>query len=111
MATTEELLKTLRREIFAAEMKVILDKELGRETSPTVKRLAALKLPPRARLHEPLAKAAEPETIRRTRTDELLKTLRREIFAAEMKVILDKELGRQTSPTVRKLARMKRPPI
>jgi hypothetical protein len=111
LATTEELLRTLRREIFAAEIKVILDKELGRETSSTVKRLAALKLPPRARLHKPLPKVAEQETIRRTRTDELLKTLRREIFAAEMKVILDKELGRETSPTVRKLAEMKRPPI
>lgn len=46
MATTDELLRTLRREIFAAEMKVILDKELGRETSPTVKKLAGMRMPP-----------------------------------------------------------------
>lgn len=45
----EELLDVLEGEIFAAQMKVILDKELGRETSPTVKKLAELKLPPRPR--------------------------------------------------------------
>ncbi len=44
--TKEELLKTLRREIFAAQMKVILDKEFGRETSPTVKKLAKMTMPP-----------------------------------------------------------------
>lgn len=44
--TTEQLLRTLRREIFAAEMKVALDKELGRETSSTVKKLAGMKMPP-----------------------------------------------------------------
>lgn len=48
--TTNEVLRTLRGEIFAAEMKVILDKELGRETSPIVKKLALLKLP---RIEEP----------------------------------------------------------
>lgn len=43
--TKDELLETLRGEIFAAEIKVALDKELGRETSPIVKKLAAVKLP------------------------------------------------------------------
>lgn len=50
-------------------------------------------------------------TDRKRTKEELLKTLRREIFAAQMKVILDKELGRTTSPTVRKLAELKRPPF
>lgn len=61
--------------------------------------------------YEPLAEAAEQERFQRTRADELLRTLRREIFAAEMKVILDKELGRETSSTVKKLAGIKLPPV
>lgn len=51
-AHTEELLRTLRGEIFAAQMKVILDQQLGRETSPIVKKLAALKLPPTPRTND-----------------------------------------------------------
>lgn len=47
--TKEELLEALRGEIFAAEVKVILDKQLGRKTSPTVQKLAALKLAPASR--------------------------------------------------------------
>ncbi|MHA7271371.1 hypothetical protein [Arthrobacter sp. HLT1-20] len=41
-----EVFDTLRREILAARLKVTLDQELKRETSPTVKRLAGMKLPP-----------------------------------------------------------------
>ncbi|NOJ58423.1 hypothetical protein [Arthrobacter sp. 260] len=42
---TNELLRMLRSEIFAAQLKVVLDQKLGRETSPTVKKLAAMTMP------------------------------------------------------------------
>lgn len=44
--TANELLRTLRREIYAAQLKVVLDKKLGRKTDPAVKKLAAMKMPP-----------------------------------------------------------------
>lgn len=105
----EQLLRTLEREIFAAEMKVILDKELGRPTSPTVRRLAALKMPPIYEQRSARGKTDQPAS-GRARKEQLLRTLRREIFAAEMKVILDKELGRETSEIVKRLAALKLPP-
>lgn len=37
--------RMLRREILAARLKVVLDEELGRRTSPAVKRLSAMSLP------------------------------------------------------------------
>ncbi|TYC95857.1 hypothetical protein FQ377_14600 [Arthrobacter echini] len=110
MDSTNELLETLRGEIFAAEVKVILDQRLGRETSPTVKKLAAVKLPPRARSHRHLPSAPEQGSVHQTRKEQLLETLRDEIFAAEVKVILDQRLGRETSLTVKRLAAMKIPP-
>ncbi|MDN3935688.1 hypothetical protein QWJ39_05110 [Arthrobacter sp. YD4] len=45
----DEVFATLRREILAARLKVALDGQLGRETSPTVISLGAMKLPPLAR--------------------------------------------------------------
>lgn len=42
----DQVFNTLRREILAARLKVTLDEQLHRETSPTVKRLAGMKLPP-----------------------------------------------------------------
>lgn len=42
----DQVLRTLRREILAARLKVTLDEQLNRETSPTVKRRARMKLPP-----------------------------------------------------------------
>jgi hypothetical protein len=44
-ATKDQIFATLRREIFAARLKVTLDDQLGRETSPTVIRLSKMKLP------------------------------------------------------------------
>lgn len=58
--STEQLLRTLRREIFAAQMKVALDKELGRKTSPTVKKLAGMKMPSTS--------ASQPEEVEPERT-------------------------------------------
>lgn len=45
----EEVASTLRKEIRAARLKITLDKKLGRETSPQVKLLAGLTLPPLVR--------------------------------------------------------------
>ena len=41
-----QVLGQLRREIHAARMKVVLDEQLGRETSPVVLRLSKMKVPP-----------------------------------------------------------------
>ncbi|MDR6436870.1 hypothetical protein J2790_002013 [Paenarthrobacter nicotinovorans] len=48
-ARKEQVFKKLRREILAARLKVTLDEQLNRKTSPTVKRLSEMKLPPIAR--------------------------------------------------------------
>lgn len=41
----DQVLSALRRQILAAQLKVTLDEELGRKTSPKVVELAAMKLP------------------------------------------------------------------
>lgn len=51
----DQVFFTLRREILAARLKVTLDQELNRETSPTVKRLAQTTLPPIVRNGAPQA--------------------------------------------------------
>ncbi|WP_104086301.1 hypothetical protein [Arthrobacter sp. GMC3] len=48
-ANKDQVFATLRHEILAARLKVALDERLRRETSPTVKRLANMKLPPMVR--------------------------------------------------------------
>jgi hypothetical protein len=45
------------------------------------------------------------------RQDKIFATLRREILAARLKVTLDEQLGRKTSPIVTHLAGMNLPPI
>lgn len=42
----DRMLRTVRREILAAHLKVTLDEQLKRGTSPTVKAMAQMKLPP-----------------------------------------------------------------
>lgn len=42
----QQMFERLRREILAARLKVTLDEQFKRETSPTVKALAGMKLPP-----------------------------------------------------------------
>lgn len=49
-----EVFATLRREILAARLKVTLDEELDRTTSPKVKLLAQMKLPPRVLPYHPV---------------------------------------------------------
>lgn len=44
-ASKDEVFRRLRREIRTARLKVTLDEQRGRETSPTVLRLAGMKLP------------------------------------------------------------------
>lgn len=67
-ATKDQVFAKLRREILAARLKVTLDDQLGRETSPTVKHLAGMKLLPIARPSgrgdsqaEPAGPATSPE--------------------------------------------------
>lgn len=43
--------------------------------------------------------------------EQVMNTLRREILAARLKVTLDEQLGRETSQTVKRLSKMKLPPI
>ena len=45
----EQVFDILRREILTARLKVTLDEQLGRGTSPTVIRLSKMQLPPLAR--------------------------------------------------------------
>ncbi|AOT04706.1 hypothetical protein [Arthrobacter sp. U41] len=102
---------TLRREIQAARLKVILDEELGRPTSVKVRRLAAMDLPPTVRSYQRVGGVSERTTYDPTNKDQVFATLRREILAARLKVTLDEQLNRETSPTVKALAGMKLPPI
>lgn len=103
------VLETLRREIHAARLKIILDDQLGRVTSPEVKQLAEIE-PPSSRKHfdrmnfKP-ADGDQPGD-EESHRDWVLDTLRREIHAARLKIILDDQLGRETSPEVKRLAGM-----
>lgn len=45
------------------------------------------------------------------RREQIFDTLRREILAARLKVTLDEQLHRETSSTVKRLSRMKLPPL
>lgn len=102
---------TLRREILAARLKVILDEELDRPTSVKVKRLAAMDLPRIVRSVSHDDRATDRQTHVPTKKDQVFRTLRREILAARLKVTLDEQLGRETSRTVMRLAGMKLPPM
>lgn len=102
---------TLRREILAARLKVTLDEELDRPTSVTVRRLAAMDLPQIIRPYQRVDGVTKRGTYDPSHKDEVFATLRREILAARLKVTLDKQLNRETSPTVKALAGMKLPPI
>lgn len=108
----DQVLDTLHREILAARLKVTLDDQLDRETSPTVQRLAKMKLPPIVRLssHDADGRSCEGQ-VAFTRKEHLIDTLRREISAARLKVTLDQELSRSTSSTVKRLAQMTLPPM
>lgn len=104
------VLDTRRREIHAARLKIILDDKLGRVTSPEVKRLAEMESPSvRRPFNRNYLNLGDQADERRSHRDQVLDTLRREIYAARLKIILDEQLGRETSPEVRRLAGMKAP--
>jgi hypothetical protein len=117
LSNKEWVFGALRREILAARLKVTLDEQLGRESSPTVQRLSKMKLPPLVRQNRSFGEASEKEKgpHRRkydpTSKEQLFETLRREVLAARLKATLDEQLGRETSPTVQRLSKMKLPPI
>lgn len=110
-ACKDQVFATLRREILAARLKVTLDEQLNRKTSPTVERLAKMKLPPIVRSSRHFGEVTAHRKSSLERRDQVFDTLRREILAARLKVTLDEQLNRDTSPTVKRLARMKLPPI
>jgi hypothetical protein len=106
----EEVFATLRREILAARLKVTLDEQLHRPTSPKVKLLAQMKLPPLVMPCPPVDGETKRRTYDPTNKEQVFATLRREILAAQLKVTLDEQLGRETSPTVIRLSKTKLPP-
>lgn len=106
-----QVFATLRREILAGRLKVTLDEQLNRPTSPKVKLLAQMKLPPLVMPSYPVDGEAKRRTYDATNKGQVFATLRREILAARLKVTLDQQLGRETSPTVTRLSKMKLPPI
>jgi hypothetical protein len=106
-----QVFATLRREILAARLKVTLDEQLHRPTSPKVKLLAQMKLPPLVMECPRVDGETKRRTYDPTNKDQVFATLRREILAARLKVTLDEQLGRGTSQTVIRLSKMKLPPI
>ncbi|MEO8220277.1 MAG: hypothetical protein ABI563_05775 [Specibacter sp.] len=58
----DEVLDTLRREIHAAQLKVAIDEKFNQIPSPTVQRLANMKLPPIVRPARHLVEVDEVPT-------------------------------------------------
>jgi hypothetical protein len=106
-----EVFATLRREILAARLKITLDEQLDRPTSPKVKLLAQMRLPPLVMPCPRVDGETKCRTYDPATKDRVFATLRREILAARLKVTLDEQPGRETSPTVIRLSKMKLPPI
>jgi aromatic ring-cleaving dioxygenase len=88
-----QIFAILRREILAARLKVTLDDELGRITSPKVKALSQMTLPP----------------IARNPGEHASTVLRREILSARVRVTLDEEMGREPTPKLKALSEMDLP--
>ncbi|WP_146069186.1 hypothetical protein [Arthrobacter sp. ZGTC412] len=80
------MFESLRREILTARLKVTLDEQLGRETSPTVKRLSMMALPPTVHSDDSFGEArAKQEGLHRGNYDRpskerVFESLRREIL-------------------------------
>lgn len=113
-AHKDQVFAILRREILAARLKVTLDEQLNRETSSIVKRLANMKLPPLNRHPQPDSDGQIDDgkkVFPSPRKRQVLDTLRREVAAARLKVALDGQLNRETSPTVKALSGMSLAPI
>ncbi len=110
-ASREETILRIRRGIRAAQRRVALDKDRGRQTPAAVVRLAQRTPPP---LPSPLDALRSPEG--RLRTDpasrrEMARYLRRTIRAAQLRVALDEDRGRPTPEAVKRLAQRKLPTL
>lgn len=107
-ASREQTAQRIRRGIRAARLRVTLDEVLGRPTPPAVVRLAQLPMPsPLDSLRSPGGQLRRDPVSRR----EVALYVRRSIRAARLRVVLDKELGRQTPEAVKRLAQTKLPPL
>lgn len=107
----EQTARRIRRGIRAAQLRVALDEARGRQTPEAVVRLAQLPMPP---LPSPLDALRSPDG--KLRTDpasrrEVARYLRRGIRAAQLRVVLDAELGRPTPEAVKRLAQMRLPTL
>lgn len=110
-ASRKETILRIRRGIRAAQLRMSLDEVQGRQTPEAVVRLARLtppKLPsPFVTLRTPDGKLRTDPTSRRL----LAVHVRRNIRAAQLRVVLDKERGRVTPEAVTRLAEMELPSL
>jgi len=110
-ASREETVLRIRSGIRAAQLRVALDKDRGRQTPEAVVRLA-LRTPPKlpspfTTLRTPDGKLRKDPEARRV----LAMHIRRNILAAQLRVALDEERGRPTPEAVKRLAQRKLPPL
>lgn len=104
----EQTAQRIRRGIRAAQLRVVSDEALGRPTPEAVVRLAQLRMPsPLDALRSPDGKLPKDPASRR----EVTRYIRRRIRAAQLRVVLDAELGRPTPEAVKRLAQMKLPAL
>jgi hypothetical protein len=110
-ASRKETILRIRRGIRAAQLRITLDEVQRRQTPEAVVRLAQLTPP---RLPSPFVTLRTPDG-RLRRDPEALRELalhvRRNILAAQLRVALDKERGRETPEAVKRLAQMELPTL
>ena len=107
----EETALRIRSGIRAAQLRVALDEIRGRQTPEAVVRLSQLKPPrppsPLDTLRTPEGKLRRDPEARR----KLALHIRRNILAAQLRVVLDKERGRPTPEAVKRLAQRELPTL
>lgn len=111
LKSREETLLRIRRGIRMADLRVKLDQIRGRQTPEAVVRLSQLTPP---KLPSPFDTLRTPDG--RLRTDpearrELALYVRRNIRAAQLRVVLDEQRGRPTPEAVKRLAQRKLPTL
>lgn len=110
-ASREETILRIRRGIRMAQLRITLDELQGRQTPEAVVRLAQLALPklpsPFDTLRTPAGKLRTDPASRR----EMALHVRRNIRAAQLRVVLDKERGRVTPEAVTRLAQLQLPTL
>lgn len=110
-ASREDTILRIRSGIRSAQLRVVLDEIRGRETPEAVVRLSQL-TPPRVpspfdTLRTPDGKLRRDPEARR----KLALHVRRNILAAQLRVALDEQRGRQTPEAVKRLAQTKLPTL